>query len=410
MPKQIAPLTALQVAALKPNGGKVQSELADGMVSGLRVRTSANGLVWSLLVRGPNGTRKRFTVGAGLTLAQARRKAEDVRQQIRSGVDPTAARKALRVRARLAVDGIGTLGSVVAHYYAQGAGALLTSRMEQERGLKHVFAKQLLMPAMEVTVAVLQLAADAHPSGVSAARAVAYIKPIMRWGGKREFTQRGFAELEKPSAVVEGAGGGQRVLNAAELTVLLPLFKLSEHGRCCMFMLLTGCRLTEAVKATWDEFDVKAATWTIAAGRRKDTRSRARKKAVAAAPLVVPLSTQVLELIGKQQEGKELVFSSERGAPLQNWDRWQKSVTKDVKVKDWDRHTLRRTCATFAGDLGAPPHIISTLLGHRNIGDPLVAGYNKSRYGREHGEALQRVADFVDGLAGGNVVLLRGAP
>ena len=33
-------------------------------------------------------------------------------------------------------------------------------------------------------------------------------------------------------------------------------------------------------------------------------------------------------------------------------------------LKDWSAHTLRRTSATLAGDLGAPPHVISVTLGH----------------------------------------------
>ncbi len=407
MPRQISPLSAVQVAALKPIPGKTQTELADGQVPGLRVRVNVDGsLTWSLNIRGPDGIRKRFEVGAGLTLAQARRAAEVVRSQVRSGVDPGAAKRTIRARAKLALGGVGTLAAVVEHYFSKGPGMVLATKAEQLRRIRSVFSGQLATPAMEVSPALLQLAADSHPSGSSAARAVAYIKPVMRWAGKRDLTQRGFADLEKPS-VGEGIGG-QRVLGATELKQVLPLFRESDHGRCCLFMLLTGCRLTEAVKATWGEIDVKAAVWTIAAGRRKDTRSRARKKAVAAVPFVVPLSKQVLALLGKQKAPEELLFPGPTGAALQNWDRWQKAATKNIAVKDWDRHTLRRTCATIAGDLGAAPHVISTLLGHRNIGDPLVAGYNKSRYGREHGEALQRVADFIDGFAVGNVVLLEG--
>ncbi len=406
MPKQIAPLSAVQVAALKPIAGRTQAELADGQVPGLRVRVNAAGdLTWSLNIRGPDGIRKRFEVGAGLTLAQARRAAEVVRSQVRSGVDPGAAKRTTRARAKLAQGGVGTLEAVLDNYFSMGQGAALASKVEQLRRIKSVFSMQLAKPALEITPAQLQLAADSLLSGSSAARAVAYIKPVMRWAGKRDLTQRGFADLEKPS-VGEGIGG-QRVLGATELKQVLPLFRESDHGRCCLFMLLTGCRLTEAVKATWGEIDVKAAVWTIAAGRRKDTRSRARKKAVAAVPLVVPLSKQVLALLGKQMAPEELLFPGPTGAALQNWDRWQKAATKDIKVKDWDRHTLRRTCATIAGDMGAAPHVVSVLLGHRNIGDPLVAGYNKSRYGREHAEALQNVANFIDGLAGGNVVLLR---
>jgi integrase len=72
-------------------------------------------------------------------------------------------------------------------------------------------------------------------------------------------------------------------------------------------------------------------------------------------------------------------------------------------------HALRRTCATLAGDLGHPPHVVSALLGHRSIGGGLHAGYNKSRYRAEVTDALQMVADLLDSLAAGqdNIIAIR---
>jgi integrase len=68
---------------------------------------------------------------------------------------------------------------------------------------------------------------------------------------------------------------------------------------------------------------------------------------------------------------------------------------------DLSPHALRRTCATLAGDLGHPPHVISALLGHREIASDLHGVYNKSRYSREVAEALQDVADFLDSAVKG---------
>lgn len=62
-------------------------------------------------------------------------------------------------------------------------------------------------------------------------------------------------------------------------------------------------------------------------------------------------------------------------------------------------HALRRTAATIAGDLGAPPHVIAAMLGHSNIGGQLIAGYNKSRYGEEHAAIMQKIADQIEELA-----------
>ena len=74
-------------------------------------------------------------------------------------------------------------------------------------------------------------------------------------------------------------------------------------------------------------------------------------------------------------------------------------------------HALRRTTATFAGDLGCAPHVISAMLGHRVIDGALIAGYNKSQFTPEVADALQRVGDFLESLESGhdNIVILNSA-
>ena len=62
--------------------------------------------------------------------------------------------------------------------------------------------------------------------------------------------------------------------------------------------------------------------------------------------------------------------------------------------QDGQRYPLQDTQT-----LGAPPHVISARLGHRNIGDQLTAGYSKTRYTEEAGEILQRVADKISGIS-----------
>lgn len=158
-------------------------------------------------------------------------------------------------------------------------------------------------------------------------------------------------------------------------------------------------------------------TWTVSPARRKDTRSRTRRKQVPSQPHVVPLSRQTLELLEEVRAAERLrrelsgitpeisaddpIFIGERGGKLQNWDRWLKLLSRKTGISGWSAHTLRRTAATLAADLGAEPHVISVLLGHKNVGGQLTAGYSKSRYRREHAEALQRLADHIDAIENG---------
>jgi integrase len=411
MAKRVPPLSSAQISNLKPYPGKVR-ELVDGAVPGLRLRVTPSGTrTWSLNIRAA-GRMRRFDVGSSLGLAEARRKAEDLRRQIREGADPAAGRRALRARAKAAEEGIGTFGSVIDSYFSTGPGAGLRSRLEQVKRLRSVFGVHLAVPALEVGSVALQLTVDAHGAKTAAARAVAYLGPILKWGVKRSLIKAAF-ELEKPAADFDEDAIGQRVLTPGELRSVIPRLN-DPHGRCCKFMLLSAVRLREATEATWAEIDRDAGTWTISPARRKDTRSRIRRKQAATQPHLVPLSRQALKLLDEVREAERArrhlagitseisaddpVFVGDRGGRLQNWDRWLKIVARQTKVSGWSAHTLRRTSATLAADLGTEPHVISVVLGHKNVGGQLTATYSKSRYRREHAEALQRLADQIDAI------------
>ncbi len=399
MARRVPPLSSTQVAKLKPDPNKT-IELVDGAVPGLRLRVTPLGTrSWSLNVRAA-GIMRRFDVGAGLGLAEARQKATQLRRNIQAGGDPTAERRALRRRAKDAQDGIDTLGAMVDEYYATGPGAGLNSRREQLRRIRSVFTGCLNQPSLDLTPPILQTLADDHPSKSSAARAVAYISPILAWGYRRGRLGTKF-ELEKPHIEIDpDAGDGQTTLNDAELRTLLPYLK-DPHGLCCKLILLTGTRRQEAAEASWAEIDFDNKTWTIASTRRKDTRSKTRRKQVPALPHVIPLSNQAIYLLKRlQDDGAEgLVFQGERGGRLDNWYRWLKRLSRTTGVQRWSAHSLRRTTATIAANFGADPHVISVILGHKNIGGQLTATYNKSRYHKEHTAALQTVADHLDRIS-----------
>lgn len=390
MPKRVPPLSARRVATMAPG-----EELIDGQVPGLRVRKSNTGrLAWSLNIRDAKGKRRRFEVTQGLGLANARTLAEDVRTRVKRGEDPTKERRVARERANSAKEGLGTFNSVLDSYFGSGRGKTLATAGEQLSRIRSVFAAQLDRPALDISPSDLQRCVDAYPAAVSAARAVGYVRPVLRWAGKRELVQRGFHELEKPIEPRQ-----QRVLSRDELKLILPHLD-DEYGRAARFLLLTAVRLREATEARWIEFDLHAGTWTIVAARRKDTRSFSARNGGPTKSLTIPLSRQAREIVHAlpAANADALVFRGERGGALVNWDRWLKRIFDKSGTRSWSAHALRRTAATMAGELGTPPHIVQVMLGHRNIGGQLHAGYNQSRYSNEHATALQQLADHIDNI------------
>ena len=109
------------------------------------------------------------------------------------------------------------------------------------------------------------------------------------------------------------------------------------------------------------------------------------------------------------------VYALAEGLPVSNtYDRLV-AADHNVAVSRASAHDLRDTLAylgklrikhqgahpvnaTLAGDLGAPPHIVSVILGHSNVGGQLVASYNHSTYGSEHQQILQDVANKLEAI------------
>jgi Arm DNA-binding domain len=93
-----------------------------------------------------------------------------------------------------------------------------------------------------------------------------------------------------------------------------------------------------------------------------------------------------------------LVFATDAGHALGNWDRVTKTLHALSGTADWNRHDLRRTAATLLGELGTDPHVIESVLGHVTPHTGLASIYNRARYRPEMTVALQRLADLLDEL------------
>lgn len=404
MPKRPPPLNSKLLEKWRPDPSRTL-ELADGLVPGLRVRISPSGVITWSLTSWIDGTRRRISLGEGLGLAEARRVAQFAKRQISDGIDPAAAKVTSRERRKAAKRGEGTLGSVIIAYFSVGPGKELRSAAAAQALIEMVFANHLKGPALDIRPAQLQLAADAWRSASTAARAVAFFRPLAAWAFKRELLVKGFNELEMPSISSKDGEINQRVLSLDELKKLLEGIGYKSHDLAARFMLLTAARREEVIGAKWSEIDLEGCIWTIPAARRKDTRAPKRRRRNASLDHVIPLSRQAHTLIKSLKKGNsdDLIFIGNTGSKLTNWARWSANIEKEYSISSVTPHCLRRTTATIAGELGCAPHLISAILGHRAIGGSLIAGYNKSRFTSEVGEWLQKVADHLEPEIGNDI-------
>ena len=351
---------------------------------------------WSLNIRDSKGVRRRFEVGSGLSLAEARRTAEDLRRNVRGGADPTTERRAARQRALAARGGVGTLAALIDTYFKLGPGRPQRRAAKSRQQLETVFATMLKKPVLDIERAELQLIADNRQSAASASLAIRILRPCLKWAEKRGLVREGVANLEQPGR----ARKRERIVTTDELKALWPHLR-GSHGNLIKWLLWTGCRLNEAAGMTAGE--VNSEVWTIPATRAKNGRAR-----------TVPLPLQAVDLLRGASTLKPdaLVFPSKGGGVLSNWDRETKRLHRLSGTSGWHRHDLRRAVATLLGDLGIAPHVVSVVLGHAHIAEGATAVYARSRYQREHREALQALADEIDRLVTSDekVVRLAGRP
>jgi integrase len=390
--------TAITRAVKQAGEGKKRIELADAGHPGLRLRvTPAGGRSWVLACRDPQGRMRRFPLGnhPKMGLADAREAARIMWVDVRKGADPVEEARRKRAMGRDAKEGVGTLGALI-DLYAKKKGKDRKSWPECKRRIESVFARLLKKPIANMNAADIQFEADNWESGQSAAAAVRYLRPILKWAseGARGYAARDLALITPPATVMRR----DRILSREELALVLPVLKASPkpYAVCLRFLLLTLARREEACQARWRDVDLTTKTWTIP--RPKNNL-----------PHVVPLPRQAIELLkallprneaGEPAEPKptQLIFATSTGHALGNWDRETKALQTTSKTKGWTRHDLRRTGATMLGNMGHPPHVVEAALNHTSVHSQLAATYNQARYRPEVEVALQRLADALDGI------------
>ena len=136
---------------------------------------------------------------------------------------------------------------------------------------------------------------------------------------------------------------------------------------CLRFIILTAARLSEALKATWDEIDFEAAEWCVPKERMKGRREHR-----------VPLSPQAIELLRSlyiETNNPFLFVGSRPGTHIAAsavGDALRRAGRKETI------HGMRSTFSTWAAEKTGVRNIIVELsLAHR-VGTAVVRAYQRS--------------------------------
>ena len=317
----------------------------DGNGLMLRVRDSGSrSWVQRLMVRG-----RRIDIGLGnaelVSLADARRVAADNRAVARTGGDPRRARTISFAEAepRAMAEKAGTWRRGTASKSQRDWRSTMAAYVLPELGSMHVGAvatsdvKRVLRP--------LALAGKHATARMVAGRIVA----VLEWaevenlrepaGSGRAIVETVMRSLPKAAAVRH-----HRALHFSDVAAALA--RVDDHPRigrgvqlAVRFGVLTAARQAEVRLATWDEFDVGAAVWTVPESHMKRYR-----------PHRVPLSTgaqAVLEELRGLNGGDGLAFRGPRREKLGPTAVGNALKKADVNAtghgfrssfKDWARH------------------------------------------------------------------------
>ncbi len=344
-----------------------------------------------------HGREKLLSLGPypKVSLREARQKAGELREQLNEGRDPSAVRR-LEKTTRAT-----TFAAVAKEFMAQREHALRPATKS-----KHEWCLQKLRKLHDAPVA-----------SITPADLLAVLRTIEAKGNRRETAHRcrSFASrvlryavatgraTANPADALRGALQPLKVEHHPALTdpkevgqLLRAIASYSGRGShnssealvpIALAMLpYLAVRPGEFRFATWDEFDLKNATWRIPASRSKMDR-----------PHVVPLSKQVIEYL----RFLEVIGSADRLFPGRG-DRpiSENALRAALSALGYEgrqsAHGFRTTFSTLQNERGVNPDLIELQLAHKSSG--VRAVYNRSERLDDRRKMMQEWADYLDEL------------
>lgn len=402
------------VAALTCPEGKRDRFAFDDEIPGFGVRATAKGAKWFVFQYGSAQQKRRVVIGAfgkELTVAAARKKAEELRGQVRSGHDPVFERRAAAAeRARIEAEAKAaaaraayTVESLIAgwtedHLSARSASYRAAAPAQLRRALKD----WLSAPAASFTRTDAVQAMDATKANagpVAANRLRAEARACWGWAVKRGALEGNPWDATPRPLAREIAR--ERVLSDEELAALYKAAGQLDAPWDTMIrlLILTGQRRGEVAGMRWEELDLEKGLWSLPGERTKNHE-----------PHAVPLSEPAIAALKgvHRRKGAEFVFEGPRKTPMSGFGkvktRLDKLLADALKrtVQPWVIHDLRRTAATGLQRLGVRLEVTEAVLNHVSGSKSGIVGvYQRHGWEKEKAEALKGWAAHVLGLLDG---------
>ncbi len=359
---------------------KLRIEYCDSELPGLyvevRIKNPDQGTFY-LRYKDPTGKTCHQKIGrtTDITLADARKKAKMLKAEIALGADPRG-----QVKADKAVITFGDFFND--HYLPFAKPRKRSWRRDEELFRLRIEAKFGDRRLNQLTRQQIQtFHTSLLDTGLSPATADHHVKLIRRMLNLAVDWEM----LDKnPAAGVPLFMVDNKVehyVDDAQLQSLLTVLRTDENRAICriaMFLLSTGCRLNEALRANWDQVDRRTRVWRIPASNSKSKRVRS-----------VPLNDsaiEVLDTLGTEGTFDHLFVNLETGNPYTTIHKVWGRLRKKAGLPHLRIHDLRHQYASFLVNSGRTLYEVQQILGHS---DPSVT----TRYAHLSRKSLQDAAN-----------------
>ncbi|GIK49271.1 MAG: tyrosine-type recombinase/integrase [Hyphomonadaceae bacterium] len=340
---------------------------------------------WTFLYR-RGGKLREMGLGSAhkghVSLAEAREKADAARRLLRDGADPLDAKRAAAKE------------SAPAPTFGDFADALVEKIASEFKNPKHV--DQWRTTFKKYCAAIRDVPVDR----VSTEHILTVLEPL--WEDRQETGSRVRQRIERVlnAAKAQGKREGEnparwrghldtmlakrhklaRGHHAAMPFARLPAFmadlrtREAPAARALEFLILTASRSSEARGATWGEFDLAAAVWTIPKERMKASRAHR-----------VPLSKRALAILREAgpRAADQFVFlapasgRSKKKGPQPFSEGAFKEMLERMGVADATPHGFRSSFKDWAAERTSFPNLVSEMALAHKIEDKTEAAYRR---------------------------------
>ncbi|MEC4749074.1 tyrosine-type recombinase/integrase [Methylomicrobium sp. Wu6] len=430
-------LTPLAFKNLKPQDD--EQTISDGGGLFIRVRSIADGGAITFRFCYRIDGKQRWKNLSAKTLTAARAERDSIKLQVKAGIDPMLEESLQKERQRQAqLAEQAELAKqqaliTVRDLFERWAATDLQNRKDGGKEIRRMFEKDVLPIIGGLAVAdvrkghITEITDTLLLRGVNrmAKLILALVRQMFRFAVDRDII-----EFDPTASIRKAKIGGKsverdRILSEDEIRALyrqLPDANMMPSTECAIWIMLsTLCRVGELSKAKWEHIDFTAKTWLI-----PDEHSKNGK------PHTIYLSDFALAQFKRLAEFREsdVWLFMDRTKTTHVCD---KSISKQVNDRQTDRdlsnrsqhkdalrltggkwtpHDLRRTGATFMGNLGISPDVIEKCLNHTEQ-NKMKRVYQRQELKAEQAEAWRKLGERLEILTRehtGNVIVLKTSP